>query len=57
VGLDFDLQQPGQRLVCLQASDPAQVGSEILVGAPHPDWRAVWLDLPAASCAVYGPAP
>jgi glycosidase len=56
VGLDFDLQQPGQRLVCLHASDPAQVGSEIIVGAPRPDWRAVWLDLPAASCAVYGPA-
>lgn len=57
VGLDFDLQQPGQRLVCLHASDPALVGSEIVVGAPRPDWRAVWLDLPAAACAVYGPAP
>lgn len=57
VGLDFDLQQPGQRLVCLHASDPARVGSEIVVDAPHPDWRAVWLDLPAAACAVFGPAP
>lgn len=56
VGLDFDLQQPGQRLVCLHASDAARVGSELIVDTPHPDWRAVWLDLPAASCAVFGPA-
>lgn len=56
VGLDFDLQQPGQRLVCLHASDPARVGTHIAVGAPRPEWRAVWLDLPPASCAVYGPS-
>jgi glycosidase len=56
VGLDFDLHQPGQRLVCLHASDPARVGSELIVDAPRPDWRAVWLDLPAAACAVFGPA-
>ncbi|MEW5967739.1 MAG: alpha-amylase family glycosyl hydrolase [Pseudomonadota bacterium] len=57
VGLDFDLHQPGQRLACLHASDPTRVGSELIVDAPRPDWRAVWLDLPAASCAIFGPAP
>lgn len=56
VGLDFDLNPPGQRLICLHASDPARVGSEISIGAPRPDWRAVWLDLPATSCVIYGPA-
>ena len=26
------------------------------VASSHPDWHAVWLALPAAGCAVYGPA-
>jgi len=56
VGLDHDINPVGSRLVCLFASDPAQVGSELVVDAPNPDWRAVWLDLPAAGCAIYGPA-
>ena len=56
VGLDHDISPPGSRLVCLYASDPARVGSEIRVEAPHTDWHAVRLTLPAAGCAVYGPA-
>ncbi|GAO35416.1 alpha-amylase [Sulfuricella sp. T08] len=32
------------------------VGSALVVAAPRPEWRAVWLELPAAGCAVYGPA-
>ena len=57
VGLDFELSPPGARLVCLYSSDAAQIGSELTVAAPRPDWHAVWLALPAAGCAVYGPAP
>lgn len=57
VGLDFELSPPGARLVCLYASDPAQIGSALVVAAPRPDWHAVWLALPAAGCAIYGPAP
>jgi hypothetical protein len=46
----------GSRLVCLYSSDPTQLGSALVVDTPRPDWRAVWLNLPAAGCAVYGPA-
>lgn len=56
VGLDHDISPPGSRLVCLYCSDPTRIGSELLVETPHLDWHAVWLDLPAAGCAVYGPA-
>lgn len=55
VGLDFDLNPIGARLVCLYASDPAQIGGALVVAAPRPEWRAVWLALPAAGCAIYGP--
>ena len=55
VGLDFTISPLGSRLVCLYSSDPAQIGSELVVAAPRPEWRAVWLELPAAGCAVYGP--
>ena len=55
VGLDFDLSPVGARLVCLYSSDPAQLGGELVVAAPRPEWRAVWLALPAAGCAIYGP--
>ena len=56
VGLDHDLSPPGSRLVCLYSTDPAQIGSVLEVASPNPDWRAVWLALPAAGYAVYGPA-
>ena len=57
VGLDRDLNPVGNRLTCLFASDAARVGSSLVVDAPNPDWRAVWLDLPPAGCAVFGPSP
>jgi len=56
VGLDHDLSPPGSQLVCLYCSDPARIGSTLDVASPHPDWHAVWLALPAAGYAVYGPA-
>lgn len=56
VGLDHDLSPLGHSLVCLYCSDPARIGSRLEVASPHPDWHAVWLALPAAGCAVYGPA-
>jgi len=55
VGLDHDLSPAGSRLVCLYSTHPAQIGSELEVTSPNHDWRAVWLALPAAGCAVYGP--
>jgi glycosidase len=56
VGLDIGMSPVGSRLVCLYSSDPTQLGSALVVDTPRPDWRAVWLNLPAAGCAVYGPA-
>ena len=56
VGLDYELNPTGSRLVCLYASDAAQIGSERLVESPNPDWRAIWLSLPAAGCAIFGPS-
>ncbi|MDP2031398.1 MAG: alpha-amylase family glycosyl hydrolase [Thiobacillus sp.] len=56
VGLDQELNPTGNRLVCLYASDAAQIGIERLVESPNPDWRAIWLSLPAAGCAIFGPA-
>ncbi|OYZ56666.1 MAG: hypothetical protein B7Y21_10740 [Hydrogenophilales bacterium 16-61-112] len=56
VGLDHDLSPLGHALVCLYCSDPARIGGRLEVASPHPDWHAVWLALPAAGCAVYGPA-
>ena len=56
VGLDHDLNPVGNRLVCLYATDSSQIGSELVVEAPNPDWHAVWLGLPAAGCAIYGPS-
>ncbi len=55
VGLDFDINPVDTRLVCLFSSDPAQLGRELVVAAPRPDRRAVWLSVPAAGCVIYGP--
>jgi glycosidase len=54
VVVDFDLNPEGRRFACLYSSDPGQLGGEIAVSAPRPELRALWLDLPAAGCAVYG---
>jgi glycosidase len=54
VVVDYDLNPVGRRLVCLHSSDPGQTGTETAVAAPRQELRAVWLNLPAAGCAVYG---
>jgi glycosidase len=54
VNVDAELSPPGRRLVCRCASDTALVGtslSVVLVAGRG----AVWLDLPAAGCMVFGP--
>lgn len=54
VNVDAGLSPPGKRLVCRHASDGAQVGAllDVISVAGR---SAVWLDLPAAGCIVFGP--
>jgi glycosidase len=54
--VDFDLNPLGRSYICLYSSDPAQIGQHLVVAAPRPDARALWLALPSAGCAVYGQA-
>lgn len=56
VGLDRGFSPEGSQLVCLYSSDAAQIGRILTVESPNPDWRAVWITLPATGCAIYGPA-
>jgi glycosidase len=55
VNVDADLSPPGAQLVCRFASEPARVGT-VLPVVQVAGRSAVWLELPAAGCSVYGPA-
>ena len=54
VNVDAGLSPPGSRFVCRYASNPARVGTTLSVESVA-GRSAVWLDLPAAGCIVYGP--